>query len=241
MRDIKTILITRPQFDAESLSHHLQKRGFDVLHLPLIEIHNLPVASDLDILKNDVYAFTSANGVRAAQAAKLPVRKAFAVGSATLKSCMLAGYEAICANGGVNSLAALIAAHSPPGRVLHLSGHDKAGDLSGSLINQGLEAVTVTLYRAEACTHIQANISAAIRQQKIDAVMLYSKRSAEIFCALMHQEAVLLEMQRVAYFCLSKNIADILVSHGFKQCFKQCFVAPKPTEESLFEILPNRD
>ena len=230
---ITSILITRPEKDAGPLAQKLSNLGYTPRLWPLIAIQNRPAPKDLSVQADDLYAFTSANGVRAAVAAALPARASFAVGPATLEACRQAGFPAQAADGDVASLAALIGRTAPSGRILHLSGRDLAGDLCGALTAQGLTALNIPLYAAVAGTEMPQDIGTAIAQDEIDAVLLYSKRSAQIFCRLMAQEQLADRMASKTFFCLSAAVAQTLHAQGYETCR----VADVPTETALLDLL----
>lgn len=233
MSDGPYILITRPRQDAELLAGKLSDLGYLPLLWPLIEIHNRPPPQELDIRKNDVYAFTSANGVRAAVAAQLPIRPSHAVGPATLEACKQAGLPAQAADGDVASLTAYILKAAPTGRILHLSGRDLAGNLCAGLTEGGLQAENIPLYTAVAQTDMPQDIRQAAAQTAIKAVMLYSKRSASIFCDRVADQNMNDRFQDSTFYCLSAGVADILEARGFDRCR----VAANPTESALLDRL----
>lgn len=233
MPKVTSILITRPKLDAIPLAEKLSNLGYAPLVWPLIEIQNRPAPQGLSVQEEDVYAFTSANGVRAASAAKLPVRCAFAVGPATLEACHQAGYPAQAATGDVASLVALISAAKPTGRILHISGRDLAGDLCASLTSRDLRAENIPLYAAEAQSQMPQEIHMALTQSNIDAVMLYSKRTASIFCQHMQDSLMIDRLNKTHFLCLSAAVAETLISAGYQNCQ----VAKTPTETALLELL----
>ncbi len=252
----KTILITRPAEDADGLQHKLEARGYAVISSPVIEINytrpspapteaTMPQETSTDPAKqisaNDVYAFTSANGVRAAAHYHLPKRHAFAVGPATYNCCQEFGFEASQAEGDVAALAGLIAASAQQGLISdeaviwHIAGRDKAGDLIGALTQKGLMAQALNLYQAQASAGFTPSALAALVQNDISAVMLYSKRSAQIFFDLVEAQNLMenLRQQDLAFLCLSPNVAEICRDAGFRQLY----VAPTPDEEALLNCL----
>ena len=234
MSDVKTILITRPLLDARLLSEKLAEHGYASCLLPMITIENHNIDEKIIIGDEDVYAFTSANGVRAAQAAHLPPRHSFAVGPATQEACHLAGFPAQMGAGDVASLTELISQNQIAGRVWHLSGRDLAGDLCGALVKHGIMAENLPLYTAKACTDITPDIYTAIIENRIDAVMLYSKRSAAIFCDLIARANLIEKIQSKIFYCLSEPVGEMLKAQGYMNCH----IADVPTEQALLKILP---
>ena len=169
-----------------ALAAELEARGHSVLCAPVIEIVMRPDAvPDLAGVKG--LAFTSANGVRAFQPFAPAVRHfpAYAVGPQTAAALGAAGFSNVhIADGDVASLAGTIAADGPQGPVLHISGRNQAGDLAAALQAAGCAARRAVLYEARAAENLPPNVLAALRDKALDGVLLYSKRSAEIFYRL---------------------------------------------------------
>jgi len=233
MADITSIMVTRPEPDATALAEKIKGLGCAPLVWPLIEIQTRPAPDNLSVAPQDVYAFTSANGVRAAIAAGLPARASYAVGPATLAACRQAGFQAQAASGDVASLANVIIQAAPVGRILHISGRDLAGDLCASLTAGGLEAHNIPLYVAEACTTMPVDIGTALQENRMDAVTLYSKRSAEIFCRRVADRGLADSLTDTLFLGLSEAVAETLRSHGYTNCH----VPEVPTETALLGLL----
>ena len=195
------LLVTRPALDAVGLADILAAQGHDVLISPMIEIELNAVA----LPKADGHgglALTSANGVRALMAhlAQLPQRQrdhemaqwharpAFAIGPQTALALQAAGFGDIHqADGALAALVALIAArYEEDLPLLHIAGRDRAGDLVSGLGEKDIACHRAVLYRAEAATDFTPAAAAALgdAQEPVEGVVIYSQRSADIFCAL---------------------------------------------------------
>ena len=179
-------MVTRPAADAQALATELEARGHSVICAPVIEIVIKPEAApDLTNVKG--LAFTSANGARAFQpfvpaARHLP---AYAVGAQTAAALAAIGLPNVhTAGGDVLSLAQTIRDDCPKGPVLHISGRDQAGDLAATLKASGCAARRAVLYEARAANALPQDALTGMRDKALDGVILYSKRSAEIFYRL---------------------------------------------------------
>lgn len=208
------LLVTRPAADAQSLAAELEARGHSVLCAPAIEIvMNHDAAPDLAGV--DGLAFTSANGARAFQpfvpdARHLP---AYAVGPQTAAALDAAGFPNVhIADGDVASLAGIITADCPRGPVLHISGRNQAGDLAAALQAAGCAARRSILYEARAVKNLPPDVLVALRDRALDGVLLYSKRSAEIFYRLAGAANV--DASLLKAFCLSAGVGDIARAAG---------------------------
>lgn len=238
------LLVTRPATDGQALAAELEARGHSVICAPVIDIAMKPdAAPDLTDVKG--LAFTSANGVLAFQPFAAPARHlpAYGVGPQTAAALSAAGFSNVhIAGGDVTSLAQTITDDCPEGPVLHISGRDQAGDLAVTLKAAGCEARRAVLYEARAATELPPAALTALRDKALDGVILYSKRSAEIFYRLVSsaraEEAARLE--RAANldaglpqaFCLSAGVAEIARAAG-----AQTHVAEFPDDAHMYACL----
>jgi uroporphyrinogen-III synthase len=179
-------------------------------------------------------AFTSANGVRAFQPFATPARHlpAYGVGPQTAAALSAVGFSNVhIAGGDVTSLARTITDDCPEGPVLHISGRDQAGDLAATLKAAGCHARRAVLYEARAATELPPAALTALRDNALDGVILYSKRSAEIFYRLAStagaEGAVLPQA-----FCLSAGVAEIARAAG-----AQTHVAEFPDDAHIYACL----
>ena len=251
------LLVTRPAMDAAALADLLAAQGHDVLISPMIHIA-LNAVQLPDATAHGGLALTSANGVRALMAhmAQLPnaqrdaqmaawaARPAFAVGPQTAAALQAAGFQNIHqADGDVTALIDLIAAHYAADLpLLHIAGRDRAGDLVSGLDAQNIACGRAVLYRAEAAAGFSPAAKAALgdAQELVEGVVIYSQRSADIFCALYAALADELAQREAAIapptaFCLSEAIAAQMRAAGF-----EAFAPPRPDSVALLALLsPN--
>ena len=232
------LLVTRPAADGQALAAELEARGHSVVCAPVIDIAMKPdAAPDLTNVKG--LAFTSANGVRAFQPFAAPARHlpAYGVGLQTAAALSAAGFSNVhIAGGDVTSLARTITDDCPEGPVLHISGRDQAGDLAATLIAAGCEARRAVLYEARAATELPPAAMTALRDNALDGVILYSKRSAEIFYRLAStaraEGAENLDVSLPQAFCLSAGVAEIARAAG-----AQTHVAEFPDDAHIYACL----
>lgn len=248
------LLLTRAGEDIPALTKKLAALGHQTLAMPVLHINYDTPAHLPEMQKGDAFAFTSVNGVRALQnktASDFPdTFPAYAVGAATAAACRAFGFATIYeADGDVEALAKIIKAHPPRGKLVHIAGQDLAGDLAGALTQSsakrgtkgGIRFSRAVLYHAQAATHIPDAIADELRAGKIDGVLIYSPRSAEIFIRLCKPpkepeeaaEGLMVAAQKLTGFCLSKNVADVMRRAGFDDCR----IAAAPTEKALLHLL----
>ena len=226
------LLVTRPAAEGQALAAELEARGHSVICAPVIDIAMKPdAAPDLTDVKG--LAFTSANGVLAFQPFAAPARHlpAYGVGPQTAAALSAAGFSNVhIAGGDVTSLARTITDDCPEGPVLHISGRDQAGDLAATLKAAGCEARRAVLYEARAATELPPAALTALRDNALDGVILYSKRSAEIFYRLAG--AANLDASLPQAFCLSAGVAEIARAAG-----AQTHVAEFPDDAHIYACL----
>jgi uroporphyrinogen-III synthase len=232
------IAVTRPHDDSERTAAALRARGHDVLVAPLVQIE--PVAAEI-LASWAAVIVTSANAPGAianhpARAAliKLPV---FAVGRRSAEACRQTGFTAVITAGGdVHDLVRLIVERraDAAGPLLYLAGEDRAADLIGELTAHGIAAEMAVVYRA-ATTPFTAELIAALKAGEIDAVLHYSRRSAENYLAGAAQAGITKQALAVRHFCLSAQIAEPLA--GVAGVAGRIAIASRPDEASLIVLL----
>jgi uroporphyrinogen-III synthase len=230
------LAITRPQADSERTATVLRARGHEVLVAPLMRVE--PVAADLGGGWGAVIV-TSANapGAIAAHQAraallKLPV---FAVGARSADAARHAGFADVTSAGGdLRDLVRLLAERRADARapLLYLAGEDRAADLVGELAAHGIAAEMRIVYRAVTLPFPPALIS-ALKTGELDAVLHFSKRSADNYIAGARRAGVVKQALAVRQVCLSAQIADSLVGAGAGHLA----IAKRPDETALIAAL----
>jgi uroporphyrinogen-III synthase len=203
------VLITRPIDDARPLADALEKRGIAVLIEPLLEIRHLEDA-EIDLQGVQALLFTSVNGVRAF-AALCPRRdlRVFTVGDGSAEAARQAGFADVeSAKGDVEALAALVVDRVKPGAgiLFHAAGTVTAGDLKARLEGLGYEVRRAQLYEAKVAAALSTETRANLTLGGIDAVLLFSPRTAATFAELW-RAAGAPSLARIHALCLSAAVA----------------------------------
>ncbi len=230
------VVLTRPQEDSERTAAALRAKGHDVLIAPLLRVE--PVAADLRPHWGAL-VITSANAALAL--ANHPAREAltklrvYAVGKRSADAAREVGFtDIVTAGGDVRDLLRTVVAHraDAKGPLLYLAGEDRSGDLLGDLTVRGIAAELVVIYRA-AMAPFSAALNKALKANKVDAVLHFSKRSAESYLAGARRAGVVAPALAVRHICLSSQIAEPLQTAGAAKVV----VAKRPDEASMLELL----
>ena len=227
------LAVTRPQADGERTATALRARGHQVLVAPLMKVE--PVAADLAGGWAGV-VITSANapGAIAIHPALLTL-PAYAVGRRSAEAARQAGFsEVTTAGGDVRDLVRLIAERDADakGPLLYPAGEDRAADLIGELSARGIAAEMRVVYRAITAPYPPALI-AALKAGEIDAVLHFSKRSADNYIAGAGPAGIAELALAVRHFCLSPQIAEPLTKAGAAHVA----VAARPDEAALIDLV----
>jgi len=230
------MVVTRPQADSERTAAALRARGHAVLVAPLLRVE--PVAADLSGIWGAVI-ITSANAPGAivgnsARAAlvKLPL---IAVGQRSADAARQAGFTDVTSAGGdVRDLVQLIAERHTDAAapLLYLAGEDRAADLVAELVVHGVAAEMAVVYRAVTAPFPPA-LTAALKAGEVDAVLHFSRRSAENYIAGARQAGIIEQALGVRHFCLARPIAEPLSGAGAGSIA----VAKQPDEAAMIGLL----
>lgn len=231
------VLVTRPEPAAERTASALLARGHDVWKLPLMQIE--PLAANLTGNWGAVI-ITSAN-VPAAIAAN-PARNSlltlplFAVGERSAQAARVAGFANVTSAGGdIRDLVRLLCERSTDATapLLYLAGEDRAADLVSELATHGIAADMRVVYRA-VIVSFPDELVAAIESGDVQAVLHFSKRSADNYVSGARAAGIADQALAVRHYCLSAQVAAPLKAAGAKRVA----VAPRPEEAALIELLP---
>ena len=226
------IAVTRPEEDAGPLTAKLEAKGHQVVMAPLLAIRP---REDVTIpgLAWQAIAVTSANGIRALPSGHgLTKFRTLTVGPQSLKAATAAGFTAEAHGGDVNGLAAFIRSALDPsaGPILYLSGAETAGDLEAQLKAAGFACHRAVLYDAAPAENL-GSAETALRNGALDAVLLYSPRSAKIWRGLAEAAGLGPQAAALRHLCLSRNVAAVLPEPWHKE------VAASPDETAMLALL----
>ncbi|MEW6641277.1 MAG: uroporphyrinogen-III synthase [Pseudomonadota bacterium] len=236
------VLVTRPSPDDGATAAALRALGIEALLAPMLRFEAVSFADDATAY--DGVIATSANALRAVadHPAGMEWRRGplFAVGAHTAEAARALGFDAVIAGSrGAAELPALIAAHfashAARGRptLLHLAGADLAQDLSGPLDARGIDVTVRTVYRMAAIAHLSQETRDAFAAGRIDAILHFSRRSAEAFVAAARADGVEITALALPQCCLSDAVAAVMREAGAARIV----VAETPNEAAMLEAV----
>jgi uroporphyrinogen-III synthase len=241
------VLVTRPLPDAEVTAEDLRRLGHEPVLAPMLATQFVDWATILQSqLKHalpDALVATSPNGVRGM--ARHPAIERFrslpffVTGDSSARLAQTLGFEDVrSAHGDVVDVITRISAELPPrSQLLYAAGHDRTGDLAGILATKGYRIEVAEVYSAVAVSTLAAEIATALREGRIDRVLIFSARTAETFIAALAKDDLLPVSRHVPIHAISSQSAMPLRAAGFQSIV----VALRPdTAELLASIEKSR-
>lgn len=231
-----TILVTRPEVDAERTAARLRADGHEVILSPVLILRQLDAAPPAE--RVDAIVVTSANALwlgRDEVRQALAGRPVFAVGDQSADVVHGLGYQDVRSAGGTASdLVELVFRDlAPPARLLAPVGRVHGEEWMAALRERGFEVTPVIVYDAESAEQLSAEAVAGLRYDIVDAVLHYSTRTAQTFIELADRGGARDKLARLKHACLSREIADSLPD----DLRARAVAAEAPNEDSLFAAL----
>lgn len=215
-----TLAVTRPEPHASETAEKLRALGHDTILAPLLKVE--PVAPPGTAEGVGGILLTSRTGARLmANWPSFHTLPALCVGAATAEEARAAGFVSVAdAGGDVDHLLAMAigAGHGP---LVHMAGEAHTGDLVERLGEAGIPAERRIIYRMAAAERLPD-------AQRLDAVLLYSPRTANTFQRL----ATVPPWQSATALALSAAVAEPLAG-------RRVLLAARPNEAALFDRLPD--
>jgi uroporphyrinogen-III synthase len=229
------VLVTRPLPDGERTAAALRARGHDVMLTPLMHVRPIPA-----VLAGDWSAviITSTNALRVlspAQLAPLLNLPLYAVGERSAEAARDAGFRDVrSAQGDASALIRLIAERyaNESAPHLYLAGVARAADIKSALAGKGIKVTTVEVY-STMTTRFPPDLLTAIEQSRLDAVLHFSRRSAENFVIGAKTAGLAAKALALKQLCLSAQVAEPLTLAGAQDVV----IARRPDEASLLALL----
>lgn len=232
------VLVTRPERGALATAARLRSRGHQPVIAPVIEI----IASGVALPDGtfDAVIVTSAQAIDALSpeiAGDLLDIPLLAVGTRTVAAAKSKGFLNIAAP--ATDAAELVASLREAGKlfrnVLYLAGRDRKPLIERSFDALGLSCSVVEVYEARPLAALPDAARLALQAGEADAVLHFSRRSAEIFLRLAIQTGLLEALRAPRHICLSPDVAQPLLAYALT-----AEIAARPDAEALFEALETR-
>lgn len=230
------VLVTRPRDDAEETAARLAALGHDAIIAPLLDI-DFRGGPEIPLDGIQAILATSANGIRAlarrTERRDVPV---LAVGEQSADAARRLGFTTVDhAGGDVAALCNAAAARLSPqeGAIFYSAGAETRGRLAEQLTELGFSVVREVLYDAIAASSLPREAETALAQGKLDAVLLFSPRSARIFAELAGRAGLAERCSRLTAYCLSEAVAEALG----RLPLKAVRIAVRPDQEMLLALL----
>jgi uroporphyrinogen-III synthase len=143
--DKRALLLTRPRESSEGFVARLARElleGVTLCFSPLIEI--VPTGETADLVNVDGVIFTSAHGVRFGPEGA--GRPAYCVGARTSEAAKAKKWNVILVEQTADDLVAVIGRGHQVGRLVHLAGTHRRGEIDIRLRQQGISVEVAALY-----------------------------------------------------------------------------------------------
>lgn len=207
------VLLTRPHASASRLPALLRAAGHEAIVSPVIEI----VSTGVNVQRGQAQAIvaTSANAMScltddaAQMLCDLPV---YVVGQVTAAQAQARGFaKPLVVAASAHGLADAIGSRErSPLSFLYLAGKDRKSELERALRAGGHSVDTAVVYEARAVRALDADVETALRTGGVDAVLHFSRRSADIFCQLAVASGLGAAIASVMHVCISQDTAAAL-------------------------------
>ncbi len=219
------LLVTRPQNDAAQLIGLLETAGHTTSHFALLDIKFF-APKNIAVNGYQAALITSANGARAlannVSTSEFAHMLAITVGPASAFAAKQAGFTNIkrTSLGDVSGIIDFVVDNLSPqnGSLLYPSGRKTTGDLEQVLTRFGFTVHRKILYEAQRASALPDQIVNQLNSGTIDGVLLFSPRTAKIWISLTKACIDGSRLAKLGHFCLSQNVADVLVDHLGSNC-----------------------
>jgi len=227
------ILLIRPEPESHTSAEALEKRGYEAIISPLLEIK--PKTS-IFIEPADVYLLTSQNGAKVfAEVFQEFETPLYSIGEKTTKELEKASFRNIkTAQGDARDLIKLVQKEaSLSQKLVHLSGDVISVDIAKELKQKGYNASRQIIYKTEYLKVLPLNVLKALEKNEIRAVFIYSSKSAKIIVQALKN----IELGAIYAICLSDKIAG----HVRGLIWADIYVSSQKTTLSLIDQLDQID
>lgn len=239
--DQPTALILRPEPDASTTKEKLVEKGMQCVMAPMLMIIPKTDALQHWLKENkepiQALLITSRNAIRmVAQISEKRDIPVITVGSDTAVIAKGLGFRDVTVAGdNVEQLTRYTEQSLDPekGVLLYTSGESISKDIVTPLRKAGFDPKRIVVYEATAVNKLPMDTQEALKQSSIDTVLLFSKRTAETFYALIKQYKLTYQLKNITAISLSQDISDSLNANQFKELL----VAESPNHTAMMQTV----
>lgn len=234
-----SVLVTRPALVMGSLEKDLMDLGYDVFCEPFLSIERL--ITPLPFVQGDfITILTSQMAASILRDQKydwpeLYLTPCFCVGRKTAEIAKQAGFMNIfIGSGDGEGLARVIAQTEPITRqALHICGEITDRNLRDVLLTSGRQVLFWPLYRAIKKQEISLELTDRLLCQALDVALFFSARTAQAFCAALHDRQMEETCRSMVAVALSPKVERILSDVPWKKLA----VAAQPDQTGILRII----
>ncbi|MGO7043469.1 uroporphyrinogen-III synthase [Rhizobium acaciae] len=233
------VLVTRPAHSATRTAQRLCDIGHEPLLLPLRRpVHDSNAAADALAITSGAIAVTSAEAIKVLSALDEKLhphlaRPLFAVGETTAQEARSLGFRSVASSqGNGGDLADLVAGRGADG-LLYLAGWPRAETFESGLRELGIRFSVAECYRMQPAVPDPAEIDAIFANGYPDAILFYSRQTAEDFFRVPDLRSALPEHSAARLLCLSEAVAQAIPA-ALK---KSVEISAMADEKSLLSLL----
>lgn len=229
---LKRILITRPEPGASQTAARLTALGLTPIVASVLSIVPRPIVVPAHVAAT---VLTSGNAIPACPES-LHSRPAFAVGSATARRAVEAGFVDVRdADGDAVKLAKLVAATLSPseGTLLLPAALGQGIDLASTLRAKGFKVFRRVAYQAQPVACLPEPAAAALQRGDLTGITFFSGETARHFVRLVRAAGLSETVRNVEAVSISERTAVAL--RGLP--WRRVRIAAKPNQDSMLVLL----
>ncbi len=234
-----SILITRPQASSETLAAELKRHGYECVIEPLLTI--IPDIALRPAGNHQAVLVTSGNALDALGKSNIDISAlldlpCFCVGPRTAVKAAALGFRTTYAASGDGAVLAQLVAQKLPHKnrpLLHIAGNDVDSKAYDQLRIMAFTVVAWPVYAAIAAAKLTPQAIARLEEGKLDAVLVFSARTAVTLKSLLRQHGLEACCERLIAIGLSEAVTDVLKSLPWRKLI----AAPVPTEDAAISCL----
>jgi uroporphyrinogen-III synthase len=226
------LLLTRAAEDCERTRAKLEAAGHAVIVSPVLVVERTgepwPRRPPEGLIATSSRALSAASDEARPDLSQVPL---YLVGQRTEEAARRHGFGGPATVAPDGAALAAILGKLPAMRLLYLAGVDRKPDIEAGLAAAGHRLMVIETYEAVAAESLTPEAVAALRDDAIEGVLHYSRRSAEIFLALAARGGI--DPAGTAHLCLSADVAAPLCEGGCGDVW----VAPTPDEAGMLSLV----